>query len=304
MMRNKILDILSHGFLRGHFIRIGDNRALSLYLGKDDEANYALEFRGTHQPARLSSSEVIRVYQGKDNNISVLRFSLGNSELLEYFCIFCQDLFDATKNIKTDTVAYNTLVARYIAWKKLFKPHAGRLSDIEIMGLLGELLFLQEYMIPLYGTTKAIDSWMGPEKAHKDFSVNNTWYEVKTIGNGKDSIHISSLEQLDSNSDGYLAVYCLEKMSPSFEGIKLNTLVGDIMNTLDSVALRENFLSKLSHYGFDVATEYDSHVYAKTTFAMYIVNDAFPRLQRCHLATAISQVQYDINISEINNFKL
>lgn len=38
------------------------------------------------------------------------------------------------------------------------------MNDNEVMGLIGELLFMQDYMIPHYGVETALDSWMGPEK--------------------------------------------------------------------------------------------------------------------------------------------
>lgn len=304
MMKNKIFETFSRGFQYGHFIRIGDNRILNLYLGKDDNGNYALEFRGKYTPIKIISSEVISVYQGKGGDMYVLRFSLENSELLEYFCIFCQDLLESAAAIQEDDVAYKTLCVRYFAWKKLFKPHSGKLTDAEIMGLMGELLFLKEQMIPQWGKAKAIEGWMGPEKTHKDFSTDNVWYEIKAISSGKETVHISSIEQLDGDGEGYLAVYCLEKMSPSFSGIKLNALVTTILNILGNAMLREAFMSKLSLYNFDFSPEYDNFVYSIAGFSMYTVSESFPRLRRNIIPISISKVQYDLSLSEIDEFKL
>ena len=47
------------------------------------------------------------------------------------------------------------------------------------MGIIGELLFLKDTMIPTFGVEKAIESWMGPEKTHKDFSFDDKWIEIK-----------------------------------------------------------------------------------------------------------------------------
>ncbi len=303
-MKNKIYETFSRDFQCGYFIRFGENRELILYLGKDANDNYAMEFRGKYVPTKIVGSDVISVYQGRSGDTCVLRFSLENRELLEYFCTFCQDLLDSTEEALNDEDAYKTLCSRYFAWKKLFKPHSGKLSDSEIMGLIGELLFLKEQMIPQWGNTKAVESWMGPEKTHKDFSIEDVWYEIKAIGSGKDSVHISSIEQLDGGGEGYLGVYCLEKMSPSFSGIKLNSLVGSIMNTLGSPVLRETFMTKLNQYNFDFSPEYDSFVYSKVGFSMYTVNGEFPRLRRSNIPTPISKVQYDLVLSEMEVFKL
>lgn len=170
-MKNKLFQIFSDGFRSGQYIRLGDNKSLSLYLGKDDSGNYSFEFRGMYTPVRISSSDVIVVSQLKAKDAYVLRFSLNNRDLLEYFCTFCEDLFDSTSQVCDDETAYNQLCERYFSWKKLFKPHAGSMSDTEIVGLLGEPLFMDDHMIPQYGVATALASWMGHEKTHKDFRL-------------------------------------------------------------------------------------------------------------------------------------
>lgn len=303
-MKNKLLEIFSQGFQSGAFIRIGENPNISLYIGKDDKGNYAFDFRGVYMPVKIAPSDVIIVQQGKSGDGYILRFSLANSELLEYFCTFCQDLLDSTESAKNDEDAYKILTARYFSWKKLFRPNSAKMSDSEILGLIGELLFMQDYMINQWGVDKALDSWMGPEKTHKDYSTESIWYEIKTVSAGKDSVRISSLEQLDGDDEGYLAVYCLEKMSPTFSGIKLNTLVQNLMTKMGTAQNRETFMSKLSLYNYDFSPEYDNFVYTNVAFSMYSVSDDFPRLCRKNIPFAITKIQYDIFLTELEEFKL
>ena len=172
-MKNDIYKIFSEDFPSRHFVRIGENKHISLYIGRDDDARYSFDFRGNFKPSRIPSSDVIEVEQYKNDEELTLRFSLDNSELLEYFCIFCQDLLESTKAIIDDDTAYKTLRARYFSWRQLFKPDKGKLTETEIMGLIGELLFLQSRLFPEKGVDKAIESWTGIEKAHKDFSFDD-----------------------------------------------------------------------------------------------------------------------------------
>ena len=303
-MKNKLLAIFSQGFQSGAFIRVGENRELSLFVGKDEKGNYAFDFRGSYLPVKIAQSDVITVQQGKSGENYILRFSLSNNELLEYFCTFCQDLLDSTESIKNDEEAYKTLSSRYFSWKKLFRPNKGVMNDNEVMGLIGELLFLQDYMIPQYGVEIALDSWMGPEKTHKDYSTENSWYEIKAISAGKDFVKISSLEQLDSDDEGILAVYCLEKMSPTFSGIKLNTLVQSLMSKMRTPLNRETFMSKLSLYGYDFSPEYDNYVFTNVGFSMYGVGKDFPRICKKNVPNAINKIQYEIYLSELEEYKL
>lgn len=305
MSNNDIYIKFRENFPSRHFIRFGDNRHLSLYIGRDDNARYSFDFRGKYKPVKISSSDVIAVEQFKDSDILTLRFSLENNDLLEYFCTFCQDLIDSVRVISEDETAYETLRSRYYSWRQLFRPDNARMTETEMMGLIGELLFLKDHMIPERGITVALESWMGPEKTHKDFSDQNDWFEVKTISFGKESVRISSIEQLDSDIDGALVVYELEKMSPSFEGIKLNQLVNNIIALLSDAPQRNTFMAKLQLFGFDFSNENDNYVFALKNEHMYKVDtDTFPRIHRNMLPEAISRVQYELLLTELEPFKL
>lgn len=304
-MQTKIFTILSGDIPASHFIRIGNNRNINIYVGRDEYGRYSFDFRGSFKISKTKSSEIISVSHINCNNDIFLRFSLERPTLLEYFCTFCEDLMSSCAVINDDETAYHTLRTRYFSWKQLFKPNHGNLSEIEIMGLIGELLFLKGVMIPDKGLDKALESWTGPEKTHKDFSLDEEWYEIKTIAVGKETVHISSVEQLDSDVCGSLVVYALEKMSTSYNGLRLNALVTNIIASISSTIQKDYFLAKLGLYGFDFSPENDNYVYDLKAMNIYKVegND-FPRVMREKLPKAISKIQYDIVLSNIEKFKI
>ena len=303
-MRNSIYNKFMQGFECGYFTRIGDNRDINLYIGKDENAHYSIDFRGTFHPVKIVGSKVIEVSQFSIDETQFLRFSLLNSDLLECFSLFCYDLIKSTLGIVDDETAYKQLQTRYLSWKRMFKPNRGLLTEAEIMGLIGELLYMRDYMIPIHGVDAALESWTGPEKTHKDFSLNDTWYEIKTISSGKESVRISSLEQLDSDIIGYLVVYSLERMSPSFNGVRLNELVAQIMDLIPIAIQRDLLLAKLELYGYDFSPEYDNYVYAVSDCVSYKVHENFPRLVRKDIPVSVSRIQYEIILSEIEDFKM
>lgn len=303
-MKNSIYNKFMQGFECGYFTRIGDNRDINLYIGKDENAHYSIDFRGTFHPVKIVGSKVIEVSQFSIDETQFLRFSLLNSDLLECFSLFCYDLIKSTLGIVDDETAYKQLQTRYLSWKRMFKPNRGLLTESEIMGLIGELLYMRDYMIPIHGVDAALESWTGPEKTHKDFSLNDTWYEIKTISSGKESVRISSLEQLDSDIIGYLVVYSLERMSPSFNGVRLNELVAQIMDLIPIAIQRDLLLAKLELYGYDFSPEYDNYVYAVSDCVSYKVHENFPRLVRKDIPVSVSRIQYEIILSEIEDFKM
>ncbi len=298
-----IYDIFSAGFQPGYYKRVGDPKGLDTYVGKDEKGRFAFKLRGRYLPVRIFGSEVISVEQYKDVETYTLLFLLEKEDLLERFCTFCQDLLESILGITDDTEGYNAICNRYASWKRLFKPHHGTLTEPEIMGLIGELLFLKNEMIPQYGEAKALESWMGPEKTNKDFSIDSVWYEVKAVTAGKESVHISSIEQLDSDVTGYLAVYKLEKMGPTYDGIKLNQLANKIMTLIRNDFYKDLFASKLLSYGFDWSSDYDNFVYSQSSYSKYIVEEGFPRISRDKIALPIIKVQYEIVLSNIEEYK-
>lgn len=306
LMKKNMMDSILKKFLDGfkdeYFVRVGQKNH-DFFIGRDENGFYCFEFRGDFSPVKLIGSKPLVVNQYKiDNTTNILRFSLEYDELIGCFSVFCEDLLDSVLYINEPNLQYKTLITRYSAWRKLFKVNRTLLNEIEIMGLIGELLFLKNHAIPNWGPDAALASWTGPEKTHKDFSCGNDWFEIKTISTGKETVHISSIEQLDSDVVGTLHIYSLEKMSPSFNGVNLNFLTNQILENLTN-AQKDELLSKLDIFGFDFNPSYDSFVYSITDESAYNVEDAFPRLKRNSVPLQISKVQYDIIITEILPYK-
>ena len=301
MTDNTILESFLKGFNSSYFVKVG-NYSKQLFIGKDDEGRFCFEFIGKFTPVKLQGSSPLIVCQYKGNDTeNILRFSLEKEELVGCFSSFCEDLI-AAADLEDDNAVYRALSNRYQEWKKLFKSNHKILSEFEVMGLLGELLFLQNFAFSHWGKTNALESWTGPENTHKDFSFNDEWYEIKCISSGKETVRISSIEQLDSDVTGTLYIYCLEKMIPSYNGITLNKLVSSIFDQLGSIQ-KDIFLYKLEQFGYDFSPDYNNLVYAVTDESSYLIEANFPRITREQLPNAISKVQYDLILSEISKYK-
>ena len=300
---NHIEELFQEYYSPGYYKLIDSTHPLSLYIGADDGGHKAIEYRGVFKPSRIRPSNVIGIKQyqkGKEERIVI---SLLEDSLLSTFSSFCLDLVESTRDIVDSTKGYEMLVNRYFTWKKMFVSNRERLEEKKIMGLIGELLFLQKDMIPTYGKAVAVSSWTGSEKTKKDFSVSDTWFEVKAINSGKDNVTISSFEQLDSNQVGHLIVYKLEKMSPEYNGITLNKLARSIYENLVVDELKDLFFQKLTEAGFAFDSYYEQFVYTITSSDRYLVNNTFPCLRRSPIFAAISQVKYDLLLSKIEPYK-
>ena len=282
------------------------NHPIPLYVGKDDKGFYAMEYVGQFTiNKKLKSSSVICIshYGAHSGNKSIV-FSLIDERWMSQFVTFCNDVCKQTENLQMNSPrGYEAVCNAYFVWQKMFKGQSEILGEFEIKGLIGELLYLRDRIIPLYGPTRALEAWSGTEKTRKDFSIENTWYEIKTIDVGKPTVKITSIEQLDSSFDGTLAVFQVEKMAPGYKGVNLNHLAESIITILTSLQDKDEFISKLNKAGYFPHIDYDEYVYDVKSITEYCVNSSFPRLKKGCIPAAIASASYELVLLELEDHK-
>ena len=179
------------------------------------------------------------------------------------------------------------------------------LSENEVRGLLGELIYLEKYMFDKYGVDKSLESWIGSSLSHKDFEIDDTWYEVKTIRENALTVAISSIEQLDSNEYGELVLVKLELSNDSInEPIKLNDYIIKIKSHFSNDSQLNIFNEKLDERKYFYTPEYDKYVYSIKSIDHYGVTEKFPRLKGNDLPNSIARASYELYIRKIEDFKI
>lgn len=284
------------------YLRVSVGHPLELYLGKNENGNPTLRFNGEFHPVKIVGNSILEIKQVKTANYMSILFSYTAKENLSLFYNFCEDIINQTSNYYGND-GYLEIVNRYNQWKKMFYGNSKILSEHEVLGLIGELLFLKDYCFPIYGVSVGLNGWSGPEPTHKDFSYKDEWYEIKSINSFKNTVSISSIEQLDSITEGKLVVYSFEKMSPSFNGISLNALVGMVSNMIQYETDKDIFFEKLKQVGYSYNEVYDNYMYNMINIDKYIVNTEFPKIKADDLPNGIGKVQYEIFLSLIEKFK-
>lgn len=284
------------------YVRVSDSHPLELYIGKNDKGFPTLRYNGNFLPVKIVGNSVLEIKQVKTTNYYSILFSYTAKDNFSLFYNFCEDIINQTASY-SGADGYLEIVNRYNQWKKMFYGNSKILSENEVLGLVGELLFLKDFCFQVYGVSNGLNGWSGPEPTHKDFSYKNEWYEIKSINSFRNTVSISSIEQLDSTIDGKLVVYLFEKMSPSFNGISLNALVGTISNMIQYETDKDIFFEKLKQVGYSYNEVYDNYVYNLIRVDKYIVNSEFPKIKADDLSNGICKVQYEISLSLIEKFK-
>ena len=287
------------------FSRVDNTHVLELHVGLDDKGRKAIEFRGSFIPRKVTGTSAIDVKQYKKPQYNTIRFSLCDEEISGLFYKFCEDLIEQTRGTKERAEGYTAIVNRYFQWKKMFVSSKGNLlTEPEIMGLIGEILYLKGTLAERIGLYNALKSWSGQELTHKDFSFDETWVEVKTVKSGSQTVKISSLEQLDSEFDGELAIYSLEKMSMAYNGISLNKLIMQVRNMFVSEEERDQFMSNIALQGYEYHDIYDEYVYEISTYKRYLVSNGFPRITARDVPLAIKKASYEISLTDLMSYEI
>lgn len=287
------------------FSRVDTEHILELHLGMDERGRKSIELRSKFKPQKVISSGAIEVNQYKKDAYNTIRLSLCNNEISGLFYKFCDDLIEQTRNLSDESEGYQAIVNRYYQWKKLFTSGGNNLlTEHEVMGLIGEILFLRRYLANAIGLEEGLAGWSGRELTHKDFSYQDSWYEVKTVSSGKNSVTISSIEQLKSDISGELVVYILEKMSEAYDGTSLNQLVFDTAQMFKLQADRDCFLNKVALCGYMYNNYYDTLVYEVKSFTRYLVDGRFPVLSKETLPPEIIKVSYEIDLAQIKKYSI
>lgn len=286
-----------------YFSRIDDEHILDLHIGLDEKGRKSIELRSMFKPVKVTGTSAIDVTQYTKPEYNTIRFSLKDDDMSGLFYKFCEDIIEQTKDLKNEKDGYKAITTRFFQWKKMFVLSKNTfLTEPEIMGMIGEILFLRGPLADEIGLSESLKSWSGQELTHKDFSCSDKWYEVKTISRGNTTVRISSLEQLDSDKNGELIVYSLEKMSPAYNGISLNKLILETRQMFLSADDADTFLAKVAMQGYEYNNYYDEFVFEVSGLTRYKVTDQFPKLTHANVPKEITKANYDLALAEIMSF--
>lgn len=288
------------------FIKQVINNNMELFVGSF-KGLFTIAIVGGETDTTFVNTKLIAIEKVGYKDKPTLLFSLKNEMYLDIFISFILDL--ELVFVKKPKATWTDINNRYIYWQSLFRQERGELGENEIKGLLNELLVLARLIIPKYGVKKAIIGWNGTNKFDKDFAYDDLWYEAKAINNNKLTVQISSLSQLESDSEGIMIVSQYEKTSADNQnGLCILDLFNEINDLIDCEEDRNIFIDKIFNANVDVVQLKNPNYYVnQTKFILhdtknYLISENFPRLRKDDINLAIGNVKYEIILAEIENY--
>lgn len=204
------------------------------------------------------------------------------------FAKVCEEILD---EVAADPNRPRAVLARVLdRWRYFWATPPGALRDEEIIGLFGELWFLEYWLGPI--TAKTLATWRGPLRDRHDFQSPAASIEVKATrarADGAARHRITSLDQLEDPDQGRLYLFSLQ-VTP--DPIATHSLAASVERI--SVALApapdelRTFRELLGRARYNPA---DRHRYVAplrvTAEELYAVDRGFPRLTAHAFPTGI-----------------
>lgn len=287
--------------------KITVDTVLGVYFGYTSDGCLRLSFLSKADAPRLESTKDLCISQGKESDgVFWTCFDLLNPNAKEVFYAFCGNMVDSIAGVYNELSALNTLKKRYISWKSMFKGASGKSVSKEVLrGLFGELYFLKNYMLEKYGAIAAVNSWSGPDLKSKDFSIDQEWYEIKTVGANVSTVHISSLSQLSSPYYGHLIIIKTESMSSEYDNGEscIKDLFSYIIAQINDETTEGVFLNKLYSYGIDLTDSCFTEKFCVKSVSRYLVDENFPKISENDIIRKeICDVTYSLIINTLQEY--
>lgn len=226
------------------------------------------------------------------------------AELNDVFTVVVENiLYELRKHKKKDDYI-SVLKERIEKWREFFRnPRQKKLSDSEVIGLLGELSFLNT----LYADdiNFGIDMWNGPVKAAQDFQSSSVAVEIKTSSaNTLESVRISSEIQLDNDGRDalFLGVYRVSQNEKS--GLTLPNLIREVASRMNKHQ-KDRLMAKLLCLGYsEEDCDYYNKKYIISEPVLYKIEEGFPKITKTDLPKGVYNTAYSLSLSECAEFKV
>lgn len=292
--------------------RVADDIRWDFYWARNRAGDPLLVLRcpandiGERLPRLRSVDVVIQPIEGDENASLILR--LADASLVDIFHQLCLDIVASASRAESGPDAVRRAIGRTWRWHHLLRGGGGLLSAKAQMGLLGELVVLERYVLPSLGAAAAVESWLGPLGATQDFSHAGVRIESKACGRTTAAaVRISSEHQLDSGAGQSLFLHlCVFEPVDAMEsgGVSVTDVARRLQRVFDNEAraISGRFDALLTAAGFDFDDDYSLWLWEGGERAIYDVGEAFPRLTPSRLPNGVQHVVYDVSLGECGEF--
>lgn len=291
---------------KGYLQRLDPMHPMDFFIGINDRGYDELVLITINEPSLLKSSKALEIEKGKRKDgkwaTQITSVDKTNEDI---FARLCADLMECSQNAQTEQDGINRITKRFLAWQRLFSTIHTDLPKIVLKGMIGEIYFAIDALSKHYSWDEILVAWEGPNGADRDYQFTDNWYEVKAIATGKDTMTISSLNQLDTINLGYIVKYEVDEVNAlNPAAISVSETVKTIRAILASYPTASLlFEQKLVSLGYLDKKSYDEIYFSHKGPSYYLVDNKFPRLTPNSAPAEIVAVRYDLSLAGVEPWR-
>ena len=255
-------------------------------------------------PPVAKSSVGVEIERFRRDDGWALKFSLKYPRFRAMFQALYDDVFKETWNVTPESSG-RVFIDIYNRWRDAFTFEKSHLTQVEIKGLIGEMVTIRDVLLKAYSPNTVLDSWMLLHRGEQDFIASDFWYEVKATDPRATSVGVSSIEQLDDVSrSGMLVVVRLKTTSSEDpEHVTVNSIIKELYQMLSGSGCSEKFLGMMHELGLP-SDEFDNQCFSVSGVELYNVDDSFPCLRRQSIPESVTKVEYQLNLGVISSYRV
>jgi hypothetical protein len=297
-------------------LRVDANIPWGFFWARDAEKNCLLILRHSAETfangrlPRLQGVELSDSFDDRDS-ARVLSLRLVDFAQRDIFQQLCLDIVRSTARAATEKEALQLTLARTWRWHHLLRGgRDDRLSAEAQTGLIGELLVLERYLLPLLPPRNAVLTWRGPLDSPKDFEIGRMSIESKARrGAATPFISISSEFQLDDRDVDslFLHVVALDSTSAAADG---SFTIADVARrVLDRVQMADAdagdiLAGLLTAAGFEWADDYGDACWIEGDSRVFRVSPGFPCITSEQTTLGVSRVTYSVALAACEPYRI
>nr|WP_273546379.1 MULTISPECIES: PD-(D/E)XK motif protein [unclassified Xanthobacter] len=243
----------------------------------------------------------LRLARAADPGGNLLVLSLEERSRRDLFAEVCSDVVRALvlSEEEGELDLLSELGARLAAWRAFLRDQSGGLTRQETVGLIGELLLLEQLITRV---PDALGVWKSPDDGLHDFENCGHALEVKTSLGSARRLHISALDQLDFAGLASLHVTHVRLIEQA-DGVTLAQLVERLSAGFASDRDRRRFANALLRRGLAPGADGASGpAVLHAGIEYYEVRPGFPCLSRSTVPAGIADVAYQIEVQALASF--
>lgn len=241
-----------------------------IYLSRDEVGRFSIFIVGSKESfgnlPRISGvdySDSVEVIPG---NVKLQAVRLTSSSATIGNRVMAHVAYELLLKLSKNESMPNSALLSEVRWiLELLSDREDVLSDEKQKGLFGELMFLRKLL--LYAceinvpASIAFDTWLGFDRAKRDFAGPGVAVEVKTTSNNSRVHQIGSIAQLEPQGDEEVFVFSVGVKLDSSAPRKLPDVVADTANLLKTfddlpdMELQKKYELALGKYGYQLGRE-------------------------------------------------